>query len=180
MARTAAAERYAKALFQLAKENGNVTGIRDELRDLGALLDGNDELSRVLLQPIYPAGERRGVLNAVADKLGASPVLKSFYSFLIDQRRLVDLAAIEESYGGLADADAGLSKATVRTAAPLTDDQRSRLQRALSARAGHEVELDVEIDAKLVGGIVAQIGDTVFDGSLRSQLEQLRASLSKS
>jgi len=180
MARTAAAERYAKALFQLAKESGTVADIRRELRDLGTLLEENAELGDVLLQPIHPAGERRGVLNAITEKLAASTVLRSFYSFLIDQRRLVDVGAIEEAYGALADADAGLSKATVRAAAPLTDEQRSRLQRALSSQAGHDVEFDVEIDESLLGGVVAQIGDTVFDGSLRSQLEQLRASLSKS
>ena len=180
MARTAAAERYAKALFQLAKENGNVAEIRRELQELGALLEENAELRDVLLQPIHPAGQRRWVLGALTEKLGASPVLRSFYSFLIDQRRLVDLGAIEEAYSVLADADAGLSKASVRAAAALTDEQRSRLQRALSTRAGHDVELDVEIDESLLGGVVAQIGDTVFDGSLRSQLEQLRASLSKS
>ena len=142
MARTAAAERYAKALFQLAKENGNVAAIRGELNDLGGLLQENAELRDVLLQPIHPAGQRRGVLNAVTEKMNASPVLRSFYSFLIDQRRLVDLDAIAEAYSVLADADAGLSKATVRTASALSDEQRSRLQRALSTRAGHEVELD--------------------------------------
>ncbi len=78
MARTAAAERYAKALFQLAKENGHVDGIRGELRKLSALLDESAELRDVLLQPIHPAAQRRGVLNAVTEKLQSSPVLLSF------------------------------------------------------------------------------------------------------
>lgn len=178
MARAAAAIRYAKALFQLAKERGCVDALRAELASLGALLAENAELREVLFQPIYPAGQRRGVLIQVAERLGSSPLLTNFYSFLIDQRRLVDFDAIQEAYGELADADAGLVKAVVRCATQLSEDQRTRLQRALSASAGREVELDVQIDESLLGGVVAQIGDTVYDGSLRSQLEQLRASLS--
>ncbi|MBW2241011.1 MAG: F0F1 ATP synthase subunit delta [Deltaproteobacteria bacterium] len=179
MARFAAAERYAKALFQLAKDQGNVPAIRSELRALGSLLEENDELRDVLLQPLHPAAQRRAVLTSVTEQLSASSLLKNFYSFLIDQRRLVDFAAIEEAYGELADADAGLTKAQVRTAAPLSDDQRTRLQNALGVRAGGNVELEVEIDPGLLGGVVAQIGDTVYDGSLKSQLQQLRASLAK-
>ncbi|MCP5059650.1 MAG: ATP synthase F1 subunit delta [bacterium] len=179
MARFAAAERYAKALFQLAKDQGDVAVIRTELRGLGSLLEENEDLREVLLQPLHPAAQRRAVLASVAEQLGASTFLKSFYSFLIDQRRLVDFAAIEEAYGELADADAGLIKAQVRSAAPLNDDQRTRLQSALGARAGGNVELEVEIDPSLLGGVVAQIGDTFYDGSLESQLQQLRASLAK-
>lgn len=179
MARFAAAERYAKALFQLAKDQGDVAAIRTELHGLGSLLEENEELREVLLQPLHPAAQRRAVLASVAEQLGASNFLKSFYSFLIDQRRLVDFAAIEEAYGELADADAGRTKAQVRSAAPLSDDQRTRLQSALGARAGGTVELELEIDPSLLGGVVAQIGDTVYDGSLKSQLQQLRASLAK-
>ena len=179
MARVGAAQRYAKALFQLAKEQGNVPAVRAELRGLASLLESNEELREVLLQPLHPAAERRAVLAAIAEQLGASRLLKSFYSFVVDQRRLVAFAAIEDAYGALADADAGLRKAQVRTAAPLSDEQRDRLQSALGVRAGGNVELEVEIDPSLLGGLVAQIGDTVYDGSLKSQLQQLRASLAK-
>ncbi len=177
MAGAAAAGRYAKALFQLAKEQGAVTGIRTELRKLAALLDEHPELREVLLQPLHPAPQRRAVLAQVGEKLGSSPLLKSFTGFLIDQRRFVDLEAIEQAFVALADADAGLTKAVVRTASPLTDDQRARLQQALARRAGTDVELEVQIDESLLGGVVAKIGDTVYDGSLKSQLQQLRLSL---
>ncbi|MCP3983137.1 MAG: ATP synthase F1 subunit delta [bacterium] len=179
MARFAAAQRYAKALFQLARDQGGVPAVRTELRRLGSLLEENQELCDVLMQPLHPAAQRRSVLASVTEKLGATSLLSHFYSFLIDQRRLVDFAAIEEAYGELADADAGLTKAQVRAAAPLSDQQRTRLQSALGTRAGGNVELEVEIDPSLLGGVVAQIGDTVYDGSLESQLQQLRASLAK-
>lgn len=180
MPRTAAARRYAKALFELAREEGRVQEVRDELRGLRTLLEQNADLQDVLLQPLHPVAERRAVLAALADRMGASVVLHHFYAYLIDQRRLVDYSAIESEYERLADEAAGLRKARVRSAAPLSSEQQQRLQRALEARLGGEVELELDVDPELLGGVVAQVGDTVYDGSLRSQLDQLRARLTGS
>jgi F-type H+-transporting ATPase subunit delta len=179
MARAAAARRYAKALFALARETGGVDAVRADVEQLGRLIAGNAELQAVLLQPLHPAAERRAVLRAVAERMGASPLLQNFLSFLVDQRRLVDWAAIEAEYGRLADAAAGLTPVRVQSASPLSDAQRERLRRALEQKSGGRVELAVEIDPTLLGGAVAQIGDLVYDGSLRTQLEQLRASLAR-
>ncbi len=172
-----APRRYARALFSLASEENRVAGVRTELRSLGAALEASAELRDVLLQPLNPASERRRVLDGVADKLGASSLLKRFYAYLIDQRRLVAFDEIEAEFVRLADEAAGRSKAKVKTAQPLTAEQQARLARALSARAGRAVELEIELDASLVGGLVAQLGDTVYDGSLKTQLTQLRSSL---
>ncbi len=177
--RGAAARRYAKALFELAREEGGVDAVRRELGELTRLLDAQGELRDVLLRPMFPVAQRRSVLTAVADRLGAGPELRSFYAYLIDQRRLVDLGAIREEFERLADADAGISRARVVSAAPLRDDQLARIRAALAAHTGGQVELTVEVDESLLGGVVAQVGDTVFDGSLRTQLTQLRESLSQ-
>lgn len=177
MAETAAGRRYAKALFQLAEEAGRTAEVRAELDALAQQLAGHPDLANALLRPLYPVAERRGVLGGVAERLGTSPLLRSFFSLLIDRRRLVQFDAICAEYGRLADAQAGVTRATVRTAAALTDEQRERLRRALAARVGRQVELAVEVDASLLGGVVAQVGDVVYDGSLRTQLRQLRESL---
>lgn len=177
MPSSAAARRYARALFSLASEENRVPAVRDELRRLGALLGASPELRDVLIQPLHPASERRRVLESVAEKLAASSLLRRFYSYLIDQRRLVGFAEIEAEFVRLADAAAGRSKARVTTAQPLSEAQQARLARALSARAGTNVELEIEVDPELVGGLVAQLGDTVYDGSLRTQLQQLRSAL---
>ncbi len=179
MATTAAARRYAKALFQLAREQGNIDGIRSELRGLHSALEASPELRDVLLQPIHPAGERRKVLEAISEQLQASPILRSFYSFLIDQRRLVDFESIESEYERLADEAAGLVIAKVSAAQDLSEDQKSRLQRALSARTGQTVQLQVEVEPSRLGGVVAQVGDLVFDGSLKTQLDHLRTNLGR-
>ncbi len=177
MAAGTAPRRYARALFSLAREESRIEGVRDELRRLGAMLEASAELRDVLLQPLHPAAERRRVLEAVAEQLGASTLLRRFYAYLIDRRRLVAFAEIEAEFARLADEAAGRVKAKVKTAQPLTAAQESRLARALAARAGSQVELEVEVDPALVGGLVAQLGDTVYDGSLRTQLVQLRSAL---
>jgi F-type H+-transporting ATPase subunit delta len=118
-------------------------------------------------------------LDGVTQRLGASNVVQSFFSLLIDQRRLVDFLAIREEFERLASEDAGLRRAEVISAGPLRDDQLQRLQRALSARTGGEVEVSVRVDESLLGGVIAKIGDLVFDGSLRTQLRQLRANLTR-
>lgn len=177
MPAAAAPRRYARALFSLASEENRVASVREELRSLGAALEASPALREVLLQPLYPASERRRVLEGVAAKLAASSLLKRFYSYLIDQRRLVAFDQIEAEYGRLADEAAGRVKARVRTAQALSAEQQARLARALAARAGRAVELEIEVDPTLVGGLVAQLGDTVYDGSLRTQLAQLRSTL---
>jgi len=179
MAGTKAAHRYAKALFALAQETASVDVVRAEVARFGELVDTNKELRDVLLQPLHPAGQRRSVLAAVAERVGASPLFRNFLAFLVDQRRLVAWEAIETEYARLADQAAGLTKARVRTASALTDAQRERLQRALEQMTGGRIDLDIELDPTLLGGAIAQVGDLVYDGSLRTQLRQLRATLSR-
>ena len=174
-----AARRYARALFALARETGRVPEVRSELDAMAELLDDNPALARSLFRPLHPATERRAVLGAVSDRIGASAVVRNFYAFLIDQRRLVDFPGIREEYGRLADAEAGRTRAAVVSAAPLRGDQRERLRRALSDRTGQEVELSETVDSSLLGGAIATIGGLVFDGSLRTQLSQLRTTLTR-
>lgn len=177
MPAAAAPRRYARALFALASEENRVAEVREELRRLGAALEASPELRAVLLQPLHPAAERRRVLDAVAERIGSSPLVKRFYAYLIDQRRLVAFDEIEAELVRLADEAAGRAKARVKTPQPLSADQQARLARALAARAGRSVELEIEIDPSLTGGLVAQLGDTVYDGSLKTQLTQLRSTL---
>ena len=179
MRSSAAARRYARALFSLAREEDRTEEVRQELEQLADLLAENEELHHALFRPLHPVAERRAVLREVAERLGFSATARNFLSFLVDQRRLVDFEGIREEYEHLADAAAGRAQGEVVSASPLSDEQRDRLRRALSARTDREVELDVKIDPSLLGGAIASVGTLVFDGSLRTQLNQLRASLTK-
>lgn len=179
MPTSAAARRYARALFGLAKEERRVRETSDELDGLAKLFEQSAALREALLTPLHPVKERKAVLLALADRGGLGGTMKNFCAFLIDQRRLVDYPGIHEEFQRLSDEAAGLVTAEVVSASPLDDRRKDRLRRALSERTGQEVQLDIRIDPLLIGGAIAKVGDMVFDGSLRAQLDQLRASLTK-
>ncbi len=178
MRSSTAAVRYAKALFSIAKDDRRTGEIRQELETLQRLFSESEELAEALMTPLHPAEERKAVLRAIAER-GLSNTLKNFLSYLIDQRRFMDFEAICGEFMRLADEDAGLMTAQVVSASPLDDRRKDRLRRALSERTGREVRLEVTQDPSLIGGAIAKVGDLVFDGSLRTQLSQLRASLMK-
>ena len=179
MRSSAAARRYARALFGLADETGAVAQIRGELAGIAALFESELALRNALFRPLYPVAERRAVLSSLCERLSLTATVRNFFAYAIDQRRLVDFDAIRAEFGQLADAAAGLVKARVTAAAPLDDAQRARLESALAARTGRSVELEVSVDPALIGGAVATVGNVVFDGSLRTQLHQLRDTLSR-
>jgi F-type H+-transporting ATPase subunit delta len=174
---SAAAERYAKALFALARDEGRVEAVAEELGRLVDTMRAVPALRDVLVRPLHPAKERRAALRAVGERLALSPLLQKFCAFLIDQRRTRDLEAIQDEYRRLAEEAAGRVRGTVVSASPLEDAQLERLRGALARRTGRSVDLEVRVDPALLGGVVARVGDLVFDGSLRTQLAQLRASL---
>jgi F-type H+-transporting ATPase subunit delta len=175
----AAARRYARAFFGLAQELGAVDRLRGDLATLGELLDAHPGAREAIFRPLHPAAERKAALAALAQRLGGHALLQSFLQFLIDQRRLVDFEAIRAEYERLADQAAGRVRAQLSTASPLDDAQIARLREALGRRSGRQVELGVTVDPALLAGVVAKLGDLVFDGSLRTQLHQLRATLTK-
>lgn len=179
MAGTAAARRYARALFALAREDSRVAPVREEIDRIANLLLEMPELRDALFRPLHPVAERRAALAGVAKHLEGDAVVVNFCAFLVDQRRVIDFAAIRAEYARLADEAAGRVQAEVRSAGPLDEGQQERLRRALSARSGRDVELSVEVDGSLIGGVVAKVGDRVFDGSLRTQLGNLRENLLK-
>jgi F-type H+-transporting ATPase subunit delta len=179
MKSSTAAIRYAKALFALAKEEHRLAETREELESLSGLFDESQELRNALFTPLHPADERKAVLVAIIERGQLSPLIKKFCAFLVDQRRLVDFDRISEEFARLSDEDAGLLTAEVVSASPMDERRRDRLRRALSERTGREVRLEVRLDSDLIGGAIAKVGDLIFDGSLRTQLTQLRANLMK-
>jgi len=175
-----AAQRYAKALFGLAQDDRRHREVRGELERLSAIFSGSREVAAALLTPMHPAAERKAALRALAVRENVSPLVQNFLGFLVDQRRLIQFDAIAAAYAELADQAEGMLTAEVTVASALDDRRKDRLRRALSERTGREVKLQIEIDPTLIGGAIAKIGDLVFDGSLRTQLSQLRANLTRS
>jgi F-type H+-transporting ATPase subunit delta len=176
--REAIAKRYAKALFELAKEQGRTDPVGRELTDVVAVFDTHPELGEALSRPWSGAAARRQLAAAVTEGLGASKLIGDFVALLAARGRTGVLREIAAAYAELVDAALGRARARVRTAVPLTPTDRSTLtawfERVLG---GKRVVLDEVVDPGLLGGFVAEIGSKVLDGSLDGQLARLRERL---
>ena len=176
MADTDRIDGYANALFEVAQVEGSLTSVENELFALARALESNDDLRNTLTDAAIPVERRQGV---VEDLLGnrTSPVTAALVSFVVGSGRARDLPAIIDRLVQRAAQAKNKVVAEVRTAVPLTDDQRTRLAEALGKATGKSVEVKAIVDPSVLGGVVAQIGDTVIDGSVRNRLEQLREAI---
>ncbi len=176
MADEARIDGYANALFEVARVEGSLGEVEDELFRFARTLEGSDELRSTLTDAAVPAERRIGV---VQDLLGAkaSPVTTALVSFVVSIGRARDLPAIIAALVEKAATAKDKAVATVRSAVPLTEDQQTRLAASLAQATGKQVEVKVIVDPTVLGGIVAEVGDTVIDGTVRSRLEQLRAAI---
>ncbi len=167
---------YATALFEVARVEGSLDEVEDELFRFARTLEGNDELRTVLTDDAVPAERRRGVVDELLGTR-ASPVTANLVALVVGAGRAKDLPAIIDRLVRRAAAAHDREVAEVRSAVPLDDDQRARLAIALGEATGKEVEVKVIIDPSVLGGLVAQVGDTVIDGSVRHKLDQLRETI---
>jgi F-type H+-transporting ATPase subunit delta len=164
---------YANALFEVARVEGSLLEVEDELFRFARTLEANDELRSVLTDEAVPVARRQGV---VEDLLGgkASPVTANLVQFVIGAGRARQLPQIIDRLVQRAAAAKESVVGEVRSAVPLTDEQKTRLAEALGKATGKNVEVKVVIDPSVLGGLVAQVGDQVIDGSVRARLDQLR------
>ena len=164
---------YAEALLAVARSEGSLAEVEDELFRFARLLEGNDELRTTLTDAALPVSRRQQI---VEDLLGgrANPVTTALVSLVVGTGRARDLPAIIDELVKLSAAEDNKELAEVRSAVELTDDQKQRLTAALEAKTGKKVELKVIIDPTVLGGLVAQVGDTVIDGSVKTRLQQLK------
>ncbi|MBA3302825.1 MAG: ATP synthase F1 subunit delta [Actinomycetota bacterium] len=166
-------EGYANALFEVARVEGAVETVEEELFRFARTLEGNDELRSVLTDQAVPVARRQGI---VEDLLGerAHPVTSNLVSFVVGAGRARDLPQIIDRLVARAAGERHRAVAEVRSAIPLDDATRARLAEALGRATGKSVEVKVIVDPSVIGGLVAQVGDTVIDGTVRTRLEQLR------
>ena len=171
------ARRYAKALFDLAVEQGKVESWSQSLSSLKQAVEASPELREVLVNPIYSKEQRRAIGRklAAALRLDAEPANLLF--LLGDRNRLGYLAGVADMFGELADAKLGRLRAHVTSAVALDPASAQAIADKLARATKAEVILDRGIDPALLGGVVARVGSFTYDGSLRSQLEQLRRAL---
>jgi F-type H+-transporting ATPase subunit delta len=174
---SAAAKRYAKAVFDLANESGELEKVTNEFRELGATVEGSPELKGALGNPMVDAAQRKAVMKAILDRSNVSVLTKNSVLFITDHRRSDVLPQIADELSRLSDAKAGRIQAEVTSAAALSEPQYQRVSAALEKLTGQKISLARKVDATLIGGVVVRVGDRVFDGSVATRLRELRTAL---
>jgi len=175
----AIARRYAKALLLIGKEDGNAETYRDELEGVANLISRNDELEQAISNPLYDAVGRKKVLETLIAKIDVSVVMRSFLLLLFDKGRIGFVASINDFYQKLADDLKGVARASLVSATELSSEAVEKIRATLSKKTGRDIILDVEQDPGLIGGIVTRMGDLVLDGSIKTQLLNMRESLKR-
>jgi len=169
-------ESYSRALFEIARAEGSLDEVEDELFRLARTLESNDALRNALTDEKIPVARRQGI---VEDLLGGKVTGTSvqLVSMVVGSGRGRDLPAIIDKLVKRASSAKQLEVAQVRSAVELTADQQTRLAAALANATGKEVNLKVVVDPSVIGGIVATVGDTVIDGSIRTRLDNVKSRL---
>lgn len=166
-------KRYAQALLDLGRADGQYEQYGRELTQLSAALAGAGEAARALISPVFPEGVRRKMLLAVLQRAALSPLVNNFVRLLLDKGHLGELADIAEAYNRMADAEKGVIQAQVTSAGPLSAAELAAIREALNRFAKRQVELTVNQDPAIIGGLVARLGDLTIDGSVRTQINKL-------
>ena len=173
---TEKAAAYAQGLLGVARAEGAVDRIEDELFKVARTFEANDQLRSTLTDPALPVERRAGVVEELLGRR-AHPLTTAIVSFVVGAGRAHDLPDIVDAFVAGAAELRSEAVAEVRSAYPLSEDQQARLADALGRATNKKVTVKVVIDPTVLGGIVARVGDTVIDGSVRSRLEQLREAI---
>lgn len=173
------ARRYAKALLIIGKEDDKAESYKEELDRFSDLITREKELEQAIANPLYDVGGRKKILQAVIDKVNISKVMSSFLLLLFDKGRFGFLSDINEFYKKLADELKGIVRASLVSATELSSETVEKIRTTLSKKTGKDIILEVEQDPSLIGGIVSRIGDLVLDGSIKTQLLNMRESLKR-
>jgi len=164
---------YARALLDIVSAEGHLDDVEDELFRFARIIEGNDDLRMTLANPGLPLDARAAIVDELLEGR-ALPTTKAIATFVVGAGRGHDLPAIVNKFVELAAQTREHAVAEVRSAVPLDEAQRRRIEEALSRSTGKRVEVKVIVDESVLGGIVATVGDTVIDGTVRHRLDQLK------
>jgi len=181
MTHSAVATRYANALADVVTTGTAGTAAEaalTELRAFESVLASSPELHNALTSPAVPPSRKRAVVGRIADMLKISRITRNFLFVLIDHRRIASLDEIVHSFETVADERLGFARADVASARELSEPQRQQLSAQLERLSGKRIRARYNVDDSLIGGVVARIGSTVYDGSVRGQLNSLGRRLS--
>lgn len=171
--------RYARAVLELGDASQQTDKLAADLRALAGALKSSAELVTVLTNPAIRRADRRKVIDALLQRISAAPYTKNLVYLLLDGERISTLEGISREVDAMIAAKSGRVAAEITSAKPLDPAQLSQITAALEKLSGKKIDVTKKQDPEILGGVVAKVGDVVYDGSLRTQLRNLRDELSK-
>ena len=170
--------RYAHAFASVATSSRlDTAAAQQQLSDFSGTLAGSRELREVLMNPSIATEQKLKVLDAIAGRIGMFPQVRNFLAVIMGHQRLAELSEIITEYHAVADEQSNLAEAEITSARPLNEQDRAELEAEVAKLAGGRVRATYHQDATLLGGAIVRIGSTVYDGSIKAQLQQLKQKL---
>jgi F-type H+-transporting ATPase subunit delta len=167
------ARRYARALMEIGADQKNADKLGADIRAFAHAMKASPELVLVLSNPAFPRADRKKIVDALAARFAVQPMSRNFLFVLLDKERLDQIPSISREIDRMLQDQAGQISADVTSAAPLTATQLKKITAALEKLSGKKVEIIKHEDPSLLGGVVAKLGDIIYDGSVKNQLRQL-------
>lgn len=171
------ARRYASALTDVVLERGEAREVQEELLVWEKMFQVSPILPEVFRNPTIALDKKRAVLNKLIERAQPSPTTVNFLKVLLQNQRLTDLGEINQKFAELLDMRAGMVAATVTTARPVPENAQHQLHAKLLTVTGKKVRISFVTNPELIGGLVTRIGSTVYDGSVRNHLDQIKAKM---
>jgi len=174
---TTLAKRYAKALVEIGQEQNALGKYGQDLAGVVNLMQESRDFREVLISPVFTKDDKKKIAGDILQKIDTDRMVTNFIYLLIDRKRIDQLPGIETAFREKVDEINGITRGEVTSADPLAEGELTKVTDALSALSGKQVLVTTSVDPSLIGGLVAKVGDMVFDGTIRTQLNQLKESL---
>ena len=171
--------RYAKALLNIASEQQQIESYAEELTTVASILKKEDMLRLLLDSPTFPLAKKAAIFNDLSDLLQLSEGMRNFLNLLLEKDRIAYLPQIDINYRKFADELSGVIRAKITSAATLSKTRATTIKKGLEKQTGKQVVLSVETDKSLIGGLQAEMGGKLFDGSVKTQLKRIAETLVK-
>jgi F-type H+-transporting ATPase subunit delta len=171
------AGRYASALFELASEAKQIPAVGADLARFGAMIAGSEDLQRLVKSPAYRAEDQVAAVSALLARAKIGGLTANFVKLVASKRRLFAVEGMIAAYAALADAKAGVVKAEVTVAQPLSEKNRKAVAEALAGVTGKKVSIAEKVDPAIIGGIVVKLGSRMVDSSVRTKLNSLKVAM---
>lgn len=171
------AERYATALFELARESNSLDSAEADLKSFAGLIEESDDLRRLVRSPVFSADDQFRAITAVLDKAEIGGLVGNLVKVATRNRRLFAVPGMIKAFGRLLARHRGEVSAEVTSAGPLSDAHVADLKAALKGALGKDVTLDTRVDPSMIGGLIVRVGSRMIDGSIKTKLNSLKLAM---